>query len=250
MCTVSWFRQGWGYQLFCNRDEKRTRRPASGPQMLVRDRVRFLAPIDADFGGTWIAVNEFGLSLVLLNRGPASPVQLSRGLVVMNLTTARTVAEVRDDLTSLDLSDFAPFTLAALEPSAPASLFNWSGNELVVQPNADWQMPLVSSSVDLGGAERERRAELSRLQAHCGGLRAGVLLAFHRSHQPMCGAHSPCMHREDAETVSFTWVTVTPLEVNLYYEPGPPCRSLAGESRTLPTAGQASLSTLIEAHSF
>ena len=69
MCTVSWLRQSNGYQLFCNRDEKRTRRPSSGPQLLVRDGVRFLAPIDADFGGTWIAVNEFGLSLVLVNRG-------------------------------------------------------------------------------------------------------------------------------------------------------------------------------------
>ena len=56
MCTVSWIHQGPGYQLFCNRDEKHTRRPASKPQLLTRGGVRFLAPIDGDFGGTWIAV--------------------------------------------------------------------------------------------------------------------------------------------------------------------------------------------------
>jgi hypothetical protein len=190
MCTVSWLRQSNGYQLLCNRDEKRTRRPASGPQLLVRDGVRFLAPIDSDFGGTWIAVNEFGLSLVLVNRGPSSLVQLSRGLLVMNLITARAVAEVRYNIASIDLSDFAPFTLAGLETNSPASLFNWNGHELEVVSNADRYMPLASSSVNPDSAERERRAELTRLQAQCGGLRAGVLLAFHRSHQPMCGPFS------------------------------------------------------------
>jgi hypothetical protein len=218
--------------------------------LLVRDGVRFLAPIDAEFGGTWIAVNEFGLSLVLVNRAPASPVQLSRGLVVMNLITAPTAAEVRNNFTSIDLSDFAPFTLAGLEAGAPATLFNWTGHELVVVANADRYMLLVSSSVDPAGADRERRAEFSRLQARPGGLRPGTLLAFHRSHHPTRGPLSPCMHREDAETVSFTWVTVTPSEVNLYYAPGAPCRSLAGESRTLTaTRRQAALAALIEAHS-
>jgi len=250
MCTVSWLRQSTGYQLFCNRDEKRTRRPASGPQLLVRDGVRFLAPIDADFGGTWIAVNEFGLSLVLVNRAQASPAQLSRGMVVMNLITAPTAAEVRDNLTGIDLSDFAPFTLAGLEAGSPSALFNWTGHELVIVPNADRYMPLVSSSVDPAGADRERRAEFARLHAQSGGLRPGTLLAFHRSHHPLRGPLSPCMHRADAETVSFTWVTVTPSEVNLHYAPGAPCHSLAGESRTLTaTRQQAALATLVEAHS-
>ena len=233
MCTVSWMHQGRGYHLFCNRDEKRTRRPASEPQLLLRDGVRFLAPIDGDFGGTWIAVNEFGLSLALLNRGKGSPAQLSRGLLVMNLIPARTVAELATNITATDLSDFAPFTLAGVEPGSPATLFNWDGRELAVMPNADSLIPLVSSSVDPEGVERARRAEFSRLRKESGGVRAGTLLAFHRSHQPARGPHSPCMHREDAETVSFSWVTVTPTEVSLYYAPGPPCSSLAGESRTL-----------------
>jgi hypothetical protein len=218
--------------------------------MLARDGVRFLAPIDGDFGGTWIAVNEFGLSLALLNRGPASPAQLSRGLVVMNLIKARTAPEVGEHLTSIDLSDFAPFTLASLELGSTATLFHWNGHELTITPNADEYVPLVSSSFDPEGVERERRAVFTRLRAQSGGLRAGALLAFHRSHQPVRGPHSPCMHREDAETVSFTWVTVTPAEVNLYYAPGAPCRSLAGESRSLARRPDATPSVLIEAHSF
>ena len=98
MCTVSSIYQGSGYQLLCNRDERRTRRPASAPQLLTRNNVRFVAPIDGDFGGTWLAVNEFGLSLVLLNRAPSSAAKLSRGLLPMNLIPAQTLTELRDNI--------------------------------------------------------------------------------------------------------------------------------------------------------
>jgi hypothetical protein len=234
MCTVSSIYQGSGYQLLCNRDERRTRRPASAPQLLTRNNVRFVAPIDGDFGGTWLAVNEFGLSLVLLNRAPSSAAKLSRGLLPMNLIPAQTLTELGDNISMTDLSHFAPFTLAAFEPGLPARVFDWDGRNLTAVSNADHHMPLVSSTFDPERVELERRAELLRLRHLSGGLRAGTLLAFHTSHQPERGPYSPCMHRGDAETVSFTWVTVTAAEASLYYAPGAPCCSLAGESRTLP----------------
>src|SRR6516165_11404356 len=104
MCTLSWIYQGAGYHLFCNRDEKHTRRPASKPQLLTRGGMRFLAPIDGDFGGTWIAVNESGLSLALLNRGPASTAQLSRGLIVMNLIALPSLVDVAERFATSNLS--------------------------------------------------------------------------------------------------------------------------------------------------
>jgi Transport and Golgi organisation 2 len=234
MCTVSWIHQGSGYQLLCNRDEKRTRGPASTPRLLTRDNVRFVAPIDGDFGGTWVAVNEFGLSLVLLNRAPSSAAKLSRGLLPMNLIPSPTLSEIAEHITTTDLSDFAAFTLAAFQPSLPAALFHWDGRKLTADLGGDQHVPLVSSSFDPERVEWERRAEFGRLRDWCGGIRVGNLLAFHASHQPERGPYSPCMHREDAETVSFTWVTVNAAEVSLYYAPGAPCCSLAGESRTLP----------------
>jgi Transport and Golgi organisation 2 len=233
MCTVSWIHQGSGYQLLCNRDERRIRRPASAPQLLTRNNVRFVAPIDGDFGGTWVAVNEFGLSLVLLNRAPSSAAKLSRGLLLMKLIPAHTLTELGEDVWRTDLSHFAPFTLAAFQPGLPARVFDWNGRNLTVMSDADDLMPLVSSSFDPERVELERRAEFLRLSHRSAGLRVGTLLAFHTSHQPERGPYSPCMHREDAETVSFTWVTVTATEASLYYAAGSPCCSLAGESRTL-----------------
>jgi hypothetical protein len=203
MCTVSWIYQDQGYHLFCNRDEKHTRRPALKPQLLSRGGMRFMAPIDGDFGGTWIAVNELGLSLALLNRGPASPAQLSRGLLIMNLIAAPTLPDLTERFAASDLSNVA---------------------------DADSQMPLVSSSVDPEACEAQRRATLESIRAKSPELRPGALLAFHRSHWPAPSAHSVCMHRDDAQTVSFTWVTVDGAGANMYYAAGSPCRSLAGES--------------------
>src|SRR6266849_6073651 len=115
MCTVSWIHEDGGYQLFCNRDEKLTRQPASDPQVLYHDGVRFLAPIDADSGGTWLATNEFAVTVCLLNGAQRSigipacaPFRLSnkdkkgclcyrsRGVIVLELATAKSIEEVHD----------------------------------------------------------------------------------------------------------------------------------------------------------
>src|SRR5262245_31820929 len=67
MCTVTWIRAENGYQLFCNRDEKLTRRPSAPPKCVKSDCIWFVAPIDGDFGGTWVATNALGVTLCLLN---------------------------------------------------------------------------------------------------------------------------------------------------------------------------------------
>ena len=52
MCPVSWVHEEGGYQLLCNRDEKRTRAQAASPRIDVTEGVRFIAPVDADRGGS------------------------------------------------------------------------------------------------------------------------------------------------------------------------------------------------------
>ena len=83
MCTVSWLHSPNGYHLLCNRDEKRTRSSAIAPRISVNGAVQFIAPLDQDFGGTWIATNEFGTSICLLNgnglRPRTSSLVLSKG---------------------------------------------------------------------------------------------------------------------------------------------------------------------------
>ena len=68
MCTVSWLHQPGGYHLLCNRDEKRTRSAALAPTVIeTRRRAVTSRRSMPTCGGTWIAVNEFGVSVCLLN---------------------------------------------------------------------------------------------------------------------------------------------------------------------------------------
>ena len=46
---------------------------------------------------------------------------------------------------------------------------------------------------------------------------------FHTSHAPIPSAYSPCMHRDNADTVSFSLVTVADGVIEFAYLPMPPC---------------------------
>jgi len=228
MCTASWIRDQNGYQVLFNRDEKVTRKPALEPRLVVRNGTRFLAPVDGDFGGTWIGTNEFGVSVCLLNGANltgskihfAAP-RCSRGLLLPDLLPLASVAAICDRIREADLSVFAPFTLAALEPSHPAAIVEWDGsNRTLVFEDAERFMLTSSSFAE--GVRLSRQREYRQVRDGDG------LLDFHRSHSPTRNAYSTCMHRADAKTVSFSWIQVSPQETDFFYAPGAPCEKLPG----------------------
>ena len=227
MCTVSWTQQAGGYHLLCNRDEKLIRGAAFAPMVIQRGGVRYVAPVDADFGGTWLAVNEFGVSVCLLNGGAglqsARP-RRSRGLLLRELAWACSAGECVLWLKQLDLGPFAPFVLLVLEPGRSAILAEWSGRDLTVDPAGDAHMPLTSSSYDAAGVRRFRLNEFARRVGPASHVDPALLYQFHSSHAASPDAYSPCMHREDAETVSFSWITVAREEIRFLYSPAAPCR--------------------------
>src|SRR5260221_11105891 len=96
MCTVSWLHEDDGYHLLCNRDEKLSRAPALPPRIQERNGVRYVAPIDGNFGGAWIGANEFGVSICLLNGVTRCGGVRSRGLLRPEfLSPARFAAGIR-----------------------------------------------------------------------------------------------------------------------------------------------------------
>jgi hypothetical protein len=227
MCTVSWLRESeGGYKLFCNRDEKRTRKAAVAPQLQTARGIRFIAPLDGEFGGTWIGVNEHGVSVCLLNRyDRAARGRISRGLFVLDLLGSRSAAEAVQSAEDRDLSEFSPFTLAVLEPASPTALCVWDGAVVQIFPDADALMPLVSSSRDQRGAEKARKTAFQQAES---------LEHFHRGHLDGPSAYSPCMHPEDAETVSFSLVNVSTSQISLSYSPTAPCRCVLPSVQTIP----------------
>ena len=120
MCTVTWIQDGDGYSLYFNRDELRTRQPSLPPRSHQEKGVRFLSPTDGDAGGTWIAVNEYGLSLGLLNDYSSRVPQpadhyTSRGQLVRDLAQARDLGALSRLWLEVDHERFRPFQLLALD---------------------------------------------------------------------------------------------------------------------------------------
>jgi hypothetical protein len=238
MCTVSWIRGDAGYQLFFNRDEKFKRKRALPPRLEERDSVKFLAPVDPDFGGTWIAANELGMTVCLLNganlTGAAAPDQVaarSRGLLLAELMPCSSMDALVKHVLGADLSGFAPFTLAALEPDQPAALMEWDGSQKTVRSQDERCFMLTSSSFETGLVRAGREEQFRKLlAAHPD---AEMLTAFHKSHVPSRSAYSTCMHRPDAQTVSFSRIHVGQREVEFHYSPAAPCEQLPGETLVL-----------------
>jgi hypothetical protein len=240
MCTVSWLSRPDGYELFFNRDERRDR-PARGPELLRTGAVRYLAPHDAEAGGTWIAVNEFGVTVSMTNQypdpvPPAPRDPVSRGLLLQSLVDARSPAVVEDRAHRLDLTRFRPFAIAAFAPTAPPLILRWDGRTLGVERSPEDGFVLTSSGASPPGLEAIRRTVFAEAVAR-GGWSAETLAAVHRSHLPERGPLSVCMHRPEASTVSSCHISVTSnAGIAFRYTPGPPCLTTEEPARHLDRA--------------
>jgi len=235
VCTVSWVHQESGYQLFCNRDEKLSRPVALSPRLRTREGVRFVSPIDAAAGGTWIGVNEFGISICLLNGAPQtdSRPRTSRGLLIPRLISAGSRLDVMERMQGVDLETFAPFTIVVLDAAKGTSVVTWDGQSTREMSRGDVCMPLISSSFDPDGVANARRQEFLKRRIAEGAANERLLTGFHSSHGERKGAYSTCMHRADAETVSFSQIRVTESEIEFAYSPGAPCQVPIRELHTL-----------------
>ena len=243
MCTVSWTGTPAGYLLFFNRDERRERAAALPPRHeRGADGTRFLAPVDAEAGGTWLGVNEHGLTLGLLNHyaadasRAATPAReaappTSRGLLMRQLLVASELRALEQALAvALEQRRYRPFTLLAFAPSHGAAprAFTWDGAGLHAKPAPT--PPISSSSVETAGVLASRAAHFRQLGPH---PEAPALEAYHRSHQPERGAFSVCMHRPDARTVSLSRIDVDAERVAIRYGAGPACQARLGPALTL-----------------
>ncbi|MDX2319319.1 MAG: NRDE family protein [Moritella sp.] len=154
MCTVSWLLASDGYQIFFNRDEQKGRALAQSPKYFNDLGVKYLMPVDPVGGGSWIAINQAGLSICLLNYYQQQPLGkdlISRGLLVKSLVSNTSLTKIRSALKKLSLQRYAAFTLLVFpshlnKQTGDVYAVRWNGHELTTITAVS---PMVSSSVAL-----------------------------------------------------------------------------------------------------
>lgn len=227
MCTVTWLREGDSYSVFFNRDELNTRARALPPACKTQNGVSYLAPFDPEGGGTWLGVNQFGLTCGVLNNYSITNVRSrsfrSRGLLVPALLGCASQAAALTKLRTLSLDDFRPFFLILFAPRYSQVLCTWNGEALHIDENV--RLPISSSSFDTQRVVENRRNEFAAFSARQQFSDKNFLALYHASHSTRGGAYSVCMHRDDASTVSCSQINVTPGLIEFLYTPGAPCKT-------------------------
>lgn len=227
MCTVTLVARGNGYALGMNRDEKRARATALPPARHRLGGRDALFPSEPN-GGTWIGLNDVGITFALINwysvtaRVPGQPV--SRGEIVKGVLPCDSMALADALLAQMSLGRVNPFRLMGVFPAGKA-VAEWRWNlKRLERLEHRWQTNTwISSGFDEPGAQQTRgRAFAKALRDRSAG-RIDWLRRLHRSHIPERGPYSTCMHREDAATVSYTEVVVSRDCATMQYTPGAPC---------------------------
>jgi hypothetical protein len=243
MCTVTFIGHRNGYALGMNRDESLSRPTALPPSIHRTSDHTMLFPSEKA-GGTWIGVNDAGVSFALVNwyavRARVGIRPLSRGTVVRAMLTLDTVTAVRRTMSSLNLECINPFRLIAVFPTT-RKVAEWRWDlDSVQECQHGWEPATwISSGFDEPGAQRIRHQTFTRALALPSAGKLGWLRQLHRSHLPERGPYATCMHRSDAATVSYTEIIVAQNRAEMRYTPGAPCchRSLPAISlgRGLPS---------------
>lgn len=210
-----------------NRDEKRDRFAGLPPDVVELGSHRAIFPREPT-GGTWISANDSGVCLALINwhriaRQPNTK-PLSRGLVVQELAGKSTPDEIAASVNKMPIRKLRPFRLIAIVLAQKRVIeWRWDLRRLAIR-NHEWlRQHWFSSGFDEYRAEVERQRVCEDAKDRGATDSLTWLRRVHRSHTPKQGPLSICMHRDDAATVSYSEVAVSPRSVVMRYKDGPLC---------------------------
>jgi len=228
MSTVTFIAKEDEYLLAMNRDDLFAR--ASALPIVRAQLVDQLAAYPQEQGGgTWIGVNQSGVTFAVLNWAfpPAVPKQVSRGTVIPRMLAATSHEHALALFTDVDLGGIYPFRLIGIFPEQLAvQEWRWTGENRSEQL-LDWQTRhWFSSGASDEEADRIRGAITAK---HWREENAGTrswLRQLHASHEPEQGIFSICAHRAIGGTLSYTEIEVTRRGVVLAYSPAAPCKGV------------------------
>jgi len=209
---VSWWRNGSDYGLLFNRDESRKRLDAIPPRVHNEGSCWYLCPVDADAGGTWVFVNQFGLIGCLLNNYPSQRIAVakavSRGLLLKSLGCQQDIDSVQAAVTEMRLMSYQAFFLLVMHARS-MNLFAWDGARLIVSKDSAIKRPLTTSGYRPTEVIEYRINKFKELCAEDTEPSQQQLASFHSQYHPDFPAHSVLMSRPETRTVSQSQIRVT-----------------------------------------
>jgi uncharacterized protein with NRDE domain len=241
MCTLAlYFHALEGYPLIvaANRDEFFDR-PSAPPQVLQR-RPLIFGGKDLRSGGTWLGVNEHGLLAGILNRrsntGAKGTAARSRGLLCLDILTARDPLAARALVGKQRGSDYQPFNLlfAGKERAFVAANLGEEISCVEVEKGLH-----VLGNTAVYDARSEKMQHAYRLfstakdrweRSPNGPPSLAPLKAALRDHSLADDSNEPkgaiCVHTESYGTVSSSIIIYAEAERRFasYHASGPPCR--------------------------
>lgn len=226
MCTVTLFRlPGDCLRLACNRDEQHARPEALRPQIRRWSERRAIMPIDPAGGGTWIAANDAGVVMALLNQNSGrckkGAGRLSRGLIIPELIRQASVSDALIAAGCINAADYGPFRLLLADQTTCAEVHS-DGSCIQSERVALDATPLLLTSSGLGDdlVAGPRAALFRRILR--GGSSAATQDAFHHHSWPDRRHLSVSMRRSDARTVSFSSIVLGGDAIDFEYHAGAP----------------------------
>lgn len=242
MCTLAIYFQmtdDYPVVIAANRDEF-LNRPALPPATLL-EHPHVVGGKDVRAGGTWLAINEYGLVAGLLNRrveATPNPDARSRGLLTLDALRYRTAGEASLFVASQSAADYNPFNLLLASRDKAFVAYNRSDRIEVVELTRglhlltnldvnDFECPRISASyakfAALGAEVGFRRDPVARR------TQLGRLLSDHNTQlDPRSGRpNSLCLHLDGYGTRSSSMIFVgtDTDDVEHYFAAGPPCRT-------------------------
>jgi hypothetical protein len=229
MCTVTalprsllsrtWRSDPLLLRVACNRDERLTRPAAVPPMLMNAGACSAVMPIDPESGGTWIAANDMGVVLAILNANPGWPVprgDVSRGLIIPSLVASTTVSEALRRAQDLRANRYAPFRLLLFDRYQLVECWPEAGR--IRHRRSFLYGAVMRTSSALGDAvvTRPRRALFTRV-FHAPDDPCAAQDRFHEHVWPGREAVSVNMRRPDARTMSRTIVEIGLNTVSMSY---------------------------------